>query len=208
MLKVQDLISKVRAEEARNARLLHLTANEPLMSDTARSFMDSRISDRYYMGGGDDDGVVDFNPFTFLGWPALQELVTAAEHAAQEMLGACTVTLSCLSGVHAMMCALLSTTEPGDAVMSVGLDHGGHFATQLIIERTGRRHVPTAYNLDGLRFDAERIGDDFRRARAKAFYMDVSFYLNPHNLAEIRDALGSDAIIIYDASHTMGLIMG
>ena len=38
--------------------------------------------------------------------------------------------------------------------------------------------------------------------------MDVSYYLNPHNLREIRDALGDDAVIIYDASHTIGLIMG
>lgn len=38
--------------------------------------------------------------------------------------------------------------------------------------------------------------------------MDVSYYLNPHNLKELREAVGKDIIIIYDASHTMGLIMG
>src|SRR4029077_4573385 len=36
----------------------------------------------------------------------------------------------------------------------------------------------------------------------------VSYYLNPHNLREIREAVGEELIIIYDASHTMGLIMG
>jgi glycine hydroxymethyltransferase len=48
----------------------------------------------------------------------------------------------------------------------------------------------------------------FKESGAKAFYMDVSYYLNPHNLREIRAALGDEAIIIYDASHTMGLILG
>ncbi|MGN6257676.1 MAG: hypothetical protein ACTHN3_08010 [Solirubrobacterales bacterium] len=206
--RVRRLIAGVRAEEERNTRLLHLTANEPLMSDTARSFMGSRISDRYYMGGGDEEGVVDFGPFTFLGWPSLQALVSDAEAAAAAMLSAHSVSLACLSGVHAMMCALLCTTEPGDGVMSVDLEHGGHFATKLIIERTGRRHLPTSYDLDGLRFDAERLAADFRQAGARAFYMDVSFCVNPHNLREIREALGPEALIIYDASHAMGLIMG
>ncbi len=35
----------------------------------------------------------------------------------------------------------------------------------------------------------------------------MSYYLNPHNLKEIRQAIGEEPIIIYDASHTMGLIM-
>src|SRR5207253_619977 len=69
-------------------------------------------------------------------------------------------------------------------------------------------HVPASYDLDRLTFDADQIAYHFRRTGATAFYMDVSFYINPHNLNEIREALGPEAIIIYDASHTMGLIMG
>jgi glycine hydroxymethyltransferase len=179
MRRIDALLAKVRREVGRSQSLLHLTANEPLMSDTAREFMGSRISDRYYMGGGDERGVVDFGPFTFLGWPAVQELVSDAEVAARDMLGACAVSLSPLSGVHAMMCTILSVTDPGDAVMSVDLDHGGHFATQRIIERTGRRHLATSYNTERLAFDVERIAHDFAEADASAFYMDASFYLTP-----------------------------
>lgn len=125
------------------------------------------------------------------------------------MLGASIVNLSCLSGVHAMMCAILSTTEPGDTVMTVHHDHGGHFATKGIIDRIGRGHLFTpAYDFDTLTFDAQALAKAFKKAGAKAFYMDVSYYLNPHNLREIRQALGDKAIIIYDASHTIGLILG
>ena len=178
------------------------------MSDTARAFMGSKLADRYYMGAGDDE-MVDNEPFTALGFPGIDALVTAAENAVKEMLGAKEVNLNCLSGVHAMMCAILSTTEPGDTVMTVHHDHGGHFATKGIIDRIGRNHVFTPkYNYDTLTFDAEAIAATFQESGAKAFYMDVSYYLIPHNLREIRAALGDDAIIIYDASHTMGLIMG
>lgn len=207
-MNIQDYYSKIKDEEKRNEELLHLTANEPFMSDTARAFMNSKIDDRYFMGGGDDDGIVDFQPFTFRGMPALQTLVSDAQSAAKEMLGAYEVNFGFLSGVHAMMCAVLSTTEPGDAIMTVGLEYGGHFATQGIVERTGRKHIQTSYNFDTLSFDVKKLAQDYKAANAKAFYMDVSFYINPHNLREIREALGEDAIIIYDASHTLGLIMG
>ncbi len=204
---IQDLIHKVREEEVRNANFLHITANESQMSETARMFLGSKFSERYYVGAGTDD-VVDFGAFSQLGFKGVAALVTEAENATKEMLGASIVNLSCLSGVHAMMCTILSTTEPGDTVMTVHHDHGGHFATSGILQRTGRRNVNATYNLSELKFDVEKTAQIFKESGAKAFYMDVSYYLNPHNLRELREALGKDAIIIYDASHTMGLIMG
>lgn len=206
-MNIQQLYSRIHGDEKTDAKFLHLTSNEPYVSETARAFADSRIADRYYFGAGEDE-LVDFGAFTSLGMPGVAALVTAAEDAAKEMLGAAAVNLNCLSGVHAMMCAILSTTEPGDTVMTVHHDHGGHFATKGILDRIGRKHVSTSYNFDTLSFDAEGIAKTFKESGAKAFYMDVSYYLNPHNLREIRAALGDEAIIIYDASHTMGLIMG
>ena len=206
-MNIDQFYSQIRAEEKRNEEFLHLTANEPLMSETARAFMSSKIADRYFMGAG-EDSKVDLGPFTALGFPGVASLIEAAEEAAKEMLGAYTVNLNCLSGVHAMMCAILSTTEPGDVVMTVHHDHGGHFATKGILDRVGRKHVFAEYNFETLSFDVQKLAKKFKESGAKAFYMDVSYYLNPHNLREIREALGNDAIIIYDASHTMGLIMG
>ncbi len=206
-MNISVFYSRIKQEEKRNDEFLHLTANEPIMSDTARAFMGSRLSDRYYMGAG-EDGKVDLGPFTALGFPGIEDLVLAAEEAAKEMLGAKYVNLNCLSGVHAMMCAILSTTEPGEVVMTVHHDHGGHFATKGIIDRVGRKHIFASYDFKSLAFDVEKLAKDFKEAGARAFYMDVSYYVNPHNLREIREALGEDAVIIYDASHTMGLIMG
>ncbi|MBT4124048.1 MAG: hypothetical protein HN981_04990 [Candidatus Pacebacteria bacterium] len=206
-MKMKKIIDQIKKEEIRNREFLHLTANEAQMSKTARQFLGSKISERYYMGGG-ENGKVDLGPFTVLGFPSVKKLVREAEEATKQMLGAKHVNLNCLSGVHAMMCAILSTTDPGDVVMSVHHDHGGHFATKGIIERIGRGHVFAEYDFDSLSFDVEKIKQIFKESGAKAFYMDVSYYLNAHNLKEIRNALGKEAIIIYDASHTMGLIMG
>lgn len=206
-MNIHNLLNTITSEEKRNNEFLHLTANEGQMSETARKFLGSKLSERYYMGAG-EDGKVFSHPFTAIGFPGIAELIRQAEEATKEMLRASVVNLNCLSGVHAMMCAILSTTEPGDTIMTVHHDHGGHFATTGIIDRVGRKSVSAPYDLEHLKFDAEALAKEYHTSKAKAFYMDVSYYVNPHNLAEIREALGKEAIIIYDASHTMGLILG
>jgi len=59
-----------------------------------------------------------------------------------------------------------------------------------------------------LKFDSDKTAKTFQDSHATALYMDVSNHLNPHNLKELRQSLGEKAIIIYDASHTLGLILG
>ena len=206
-MNIKKYLSDVQLDEERNNTLLHLTANEPFMSEMSRAALSLRIGERYYFGGGDDEGVVDFQPSTHLGLPGTQSIVDQASVALKRMLGAAEINLGCLSGVHAMMCAVLCTTKPGDVVMSVGLESGGHFATKSIIENVGRKHISAPYDTATMSFDVDELKSVYEQSGCSAFYMDVSFYLHPHNLKEIRAALGPDAIIIYDASHTIGLIM-
>jgi glycine hydroxymethyltransferase len=206
-MHIKALLDRIRDDEKRNSEFLHLTANEAQMSETARLFLGSKISERYYMGRGEND-IKDYGIFTALSLDSVADIVDAAEEAAREMLGAAVVNLNLLSGVHAMMCSLLASTEPGDTVMTVPKEAGGHFATPGILDRVGRRRISATFDLDKLKFNAEKTAEDYHKNNAKAFYMDVSYYLNPHNLTEIRAALGEEAIIIYDASHTMGLILG
>jgi len=207
MNNISQILSEIKLEEERNLNFLHLTANENQMSNTARSFLGSKICERYFFGAGEND-IVDFGHLTALGFKGVANLVTTAENAAKEMLHASSVNLNVLSGVHAMMSAILSTTNPGDAVMTVPLEYGGHFATKKIVEVMGRKHTYAEYDLENLKFDTKKIAKKFKEENIKALYLDVSYYLNPHNLKEIREAIGDQAIIIYDASHTIGLMMG
>lgn len=207
-MNIKKYLDAISADAKRNSEFLHLTANEAQMSETARTFLDSKLNERYYMGGGDEDSVVNLGTFTALGLKSVEDLVAAATEATKEMVGAKDVNLNVLSGVHSMMSSILATTEPGDMVMTVPIEYGGHFATVGILERIGRKQIFADFDYKNLRFDVEKIAKKFKENNIKAFYMDVSYYLNPHNLKEIRKAIGEKPIIIYDASHTMGLIMG
>jgi glycine/serine hydroxymethyltransferase len=204
---IKEVLSQVHADEARNKNFLHLTANEAPMSETARAFLGSKLSERYYAGAG-VDGIVDFGSFTQVGMKGVSELVTRAEAAAKDMLGASVVNLSPLSGIHAMTSAIYAATKPEDTVMSLRPDQGGHFLTSGILERAGRKNVHATFDSESLEFDFDKTAETFHNSEAKALYLDPMYYISPYNLVELRKNLGEDATIIYDASHTLGLIMG
>lgn len=200
-------IDNIKNLERRNNDFLHVTAYENVLSQTAAQFLNSPLSSRYYFGGG-TNGLINWDPFTCLGLPAIESLVNNAEEALCDMLHGSVANLRCLSGVHAMMCAILVATNPGDTVMTVHHDDGGHFSTEPILNRTGRSIAYATYDSDKLEFDIEATARTFHAANCSAIYLDISYTTTPVSLKSLRAALGKDAVIIYDASHTVGLMMG
>lgn len=204
---IKSLLSGVKRLEGLNSNFLHLTVNENQLSRTAHRFLASKLSERYYFGAG-EKGIVDFGSYTFVGMPAVERLVSQAEAALRKMTGASVVNLNCFSGLHAMMCSILSTTNPGDLVMSIPFEDGGHAATKGIIENIGRGHAFAKFDLKTLQLDVDETAKIFRQTNARALYIDISAHLNPVNIRQLRHALGEKALIIFDASHSMGLILG
>ena len=118
MADISKLINDINSEEARNADFLHLTANENQLSNLANKLLASKLSERYYFGGG-TGGIVDFGSYTFLGLPAVENLVLNASDALKKMTGAAVVNISCFSGLHAMMCAIMGVTKHGETILSL-----------------------------------------------------------------------------------------
>lgn len=205
MKKYIDLINKVKDLETIDSNYLHLTAFENIISNTAKQFLSSKLSSRYYFGGG-ENRIIDWNPFTCLGLPEVQDIVDTASSILARRLHASAVDLRCLSGVHAMTCVILSVTDPGDSVMSISHNDGGHFSTTQILKTTGRSQVFAVFDQEKLDFNIEETVSVFKENRCKAIYIDISYCINPINIKALRERLGHEAIIIYDASHTIGLM--
>jgi len=207
-MDINQLISDLDAVDMRNSDILHVTAYENQLSKTATRFLSSKLSERYYFGGGDEHSVIDWNPFTVLGLGAIENVLQAAEEGVKDMLGCSVVNLRPLSGVHAMLCVLLVATKPGDSVMIMRHEDGGHFSTQPLLEKTGRKIAYTTFDTTSLQVDVAATAEEFVRTGSSAIYLDLSYPTAPINLRELRAALGESATIIYDASHTVGLMMG
>ncbi|MET7620505.1 condensation domain-containing protein [Streptomyces sp. NPDC005408] len=199
-------------EEERQQALLHLTANENVMSAAVQAHLSSGLAGRYHLGTSRDyqrKDVVDKGGLVFRGLPHLYEVEAAAAEVFRRRLGGAVTDFRPLSGVHAMMCTILSVTEPGDVVLSINPDNGGHFATANLVHALGRRSVL-------MDFDHATLGpdlDELRRLRRRRggialAYLDDAVPLYPMPVGEIRAILGPDTLIAYDASHVLGLLMG
>lgn len=201
-MTIESILEKV---ELKYKNLLCLTANENILSEMSSAFQKSSIFNRYLMGHSMED-IFHIGNFAQVGIPEVMPLIYAAEEATKKMLNAQFINLNCLSGIHAMMCCILCTTEPGDIILTIPGKEGGHFATCGIIERTGR--IATGLPYKDNKIDFEMLKQMVKDEKAKLIYLDSAAQLEIHPLHKIRECVGNDIKIIYDASHTMGLIMG
>lgn len=208
MHNLKNLMEDISRRESTNSSFLHLTVNENQLSETARTFFASKLSERYYFGPGDETGIVDFGVFTFVGLPEIAALENKAQAALKKMTGASVVNLNSFSGLHAMMNTLLAVTQPGETIVTLDPQDGGHIATKGIIEKIGRKQTYASFDQEKLSFNVEKTKKIFEKTGATTLYIDISVYLNPVNLLELRKALGDTIIIIFDVSHTLGLILG
>lgn len=204
----KKLINGLNFAEQTNSKFLHLTVNENQLSSDANRFLSSKLSERYYFGAGDNDSVIDFGSYTFRGIKEVEHLVKKAKEELMEMSGAKSCNLNCFSGLHAMMCAILVSTAPSDTVMSIKFEDGGHSATKGIIENLGRKHVFAVFDLNKLDFDFKQTLDIVKKSKVKTIYIDISVHINTLDIKRLRKLLPKDVTIVYDASHSLGLILG
>ena len=206
------LLQKVREDERESEHLLHMTANENVMSKTARAFLDSNLSYRYHFDRtyhrDDKDPGTFLGSFLYKGLPGVYALEKEATEAVKEMVGAVGVDFRPLSGVHAMMETVISATNVKDLVYTMPREAGGHFTTTSLLEFIGRR--PKSFPLEKTDYtlDINTFAEEIEDENPALIYFDTSYHLFPYELTKIRDIVGDGTIMVYDASHTLGLIAG
>ena len=142
------------------------------------------------------------------------EYVDIAERLAQERAlalfpGAEHVNVQPHSGAQANMAAYFSVLEPGDPILGMKLDQGGHLTHGMKLNFSGRLYEVHAY---GVRQDTERIDYDALAAQAeevrpKLIVAGASAYpriIDFERMAEIAHAVG--ALLFVDMAHIAGLV--
>jgi glycine hydroxymethyltransferase len=142
------------------------------------------------------------------------EYVDVAETLAQERAlalfpGAEHVNVQPHSGAQANMVAYFSVLEPGDRILGMKLDQGGHLTHGMKLNFSGRLYEVSAY---GVRQDTERIDYDALAAQAeevrpKLIVAGASAYpriIDFERMAEIAHGVG--ALLFVDMAHIAGLV--
>jgi len=199
------LMKEVLKEERRAKLSLHMTANENTLSPLARRALSSELSDRYYNWSMQDPICV--GNFMHRGMPGVAMLQEQATRAACTMLDAYYVDMRPLSGMTSMLLATVISSEPGECIMTVPVEVGGHFLTEGMLRHIGRRQLLFPCKGDGS-IDVKRSAAIVKEHGVTACLLDRSYLLSRHPVRELREAVGEEVVIVYDASQVLGLIMG
>jgi len=128
-----------------------------------------------------------------------------------ELFGADHANVQPHSGANANMAAYLALLEPGDKVMGMRLDQGGHLTHGSPVNFSGRLYEFVAYGVDD---ETECLDYDVIRAlagaeRPRLIVAGATAYPRTIDFAafrEIADEVG--ALLMVDAAHIAGLIAG
>jgi glycine hydroxymethyltransferase len=141
----------------------------------------------------------------------VDEAEDLARERAVELFGADHANVQPHSGANANLAAFLAVLDPGDTIMGMRLDQGGHLTHGSPVNVTGRLFKVVSYGVrdDDERLDYDQIRDVARRERPKLVIAGATAYsrtIDPQPFREICDEIG--ALFLFDAAHIAGLIAG
>ena len=202
-LPIQDpkLWEYISEEEARQENELELIASENYASQAVLEAMSTALANKYsegysghrYYGG---NHVVD----------KVEDLAIAR---AKELFGAEHVNVQALSGSPANAAVYMAFLEPGDKVLGLRLDHGGHLSHGHSVNFSGRLYnfVQYGVNAETGIIDMEEVRQIALREKPKMIVAGFSAYsreIDWQKFKEIADEVG--AFTFADIAHIAGLV--
>lgn len=213
-LSMYDIFEQLRADEKNTKRTLHLTANENVMSELALSFCSSELGYRYHLGSFDDQGrnidapcYVTHN-LMIRSFPSLLALEKKARDCACQMFQAAYCDFRCLSGMHAAIATILTNTKLGETVTIFSTESVGHHATISLLKHIGRNIEFMPWDFENHNIDLESFAKNIKRKPPTTIFFDFGTTFFPLPIEQIRTLVGPEVLMIYDASHVLGLIAG
>ena len=198
-----ELFTIVDRELERQNTTLQLIASENFASrevlEATGSVLTNKYSEGYpgkrYYGG---NYVID-------------EVEELARTRCKELFGAEHANVQPHSGSTANMAVYFSLFEPGDKLMGMKLDQGGHLTHGSPVNFSGRFFQFVSYGVteSDERLDYDQIADLAAQERPRAIIAGATAYSrlwDPEALRRICDDVG--ALFIFDAAHVAGLIVG
>ena len=145
------------------------------------------------------------------GCEVIDEIESLAIDRAKSLFGAEFVNVQPHSGSQANMAVYLSILDPGDSILGMRLDQGGHLTHGSPVNFSGSLFNFVAYGVDSetelVDFDeVRRLAHEHRPKMIVAGYSSYSRFLDWSLFREIADEIG--AVFLVDAAHIIGLIAG
>ena len=196
----KEVADAITAEMERQNSHIELIASENWVSKAVMAAMGSPMTNKYaegypgkrYYGGCDCVDIVE-------------ELAIAR---AKELFQCDYANVQPHSGAQANMAAYFAMVEPGDTIMGMNLDHGGHLTHGSPVNMSGKyfNFVPYGVNDEGF-IDYDKVLEIAKEVKPKLIVAGASAYartIDFKRLREIADEVG--AYLMVDMAHIAGLV--
>ena len=192
--------SLIEKECARQRRNLELIASENIVSEAVMMAMGTVLTNKYaegypgkrYYGGCENVDVIE----------------NLAIERAKKLFGCDYANVQPHSGAQANMAVFIAMLKPGDTVMGMNLDHGGHLTHGSPVNFSGLYFniVPYGVNDEGY-IDYDELEKKAMEAKPKLIIAGASAYcrtIDFKRFREVADKCG--AYLMVDMAHIAGLV--
>ena len=195
-----EIAQTIVDEQERQNSHIELIASENWVSKAVMAAMGSVLTNKYaegypakrYYGGCDCVDVVE----------------NLAIERAKEIFGCDYANVQPHSGAQANMAVQFAVLNPGDTIMGMNLDHGGHLTHGSPVNMSGKYFnvVPYGVNDDGF-IDYDKLREIALECKPKMIIAGASAYartIDFKKFREVADEVG--AVLMVDMAHIAGLV--
>jgi glycine hydroxymethyltransferase len=195
------VFSAIRKETERQEHGLELIASENYVSEAVLEAQGSIFTNKYAEGYP--------GKRYYGGCVYMDEVETLAQERAKQLFGCEAVNVQPHSGSQANMAVYFSQLVPGDTVLAMNLQHGGHLTHGNPANFSGKffRIVPYGVRESDGRIDMDQVAHLARAERPKMIVVGYSAYSRTLDFAAFRriaDEVGAQ--IMADIAHFAGLV--
>ena len=195
-----ELGRMIEAEYKRQARNIELIASENIVSEAVMAAMGSVLTNKYAEGYP--------GKRYYGGCECVDEVENLAIHRVCQLFGAKYANVQPHSGAQANMAVYQALCKPGDTVLGMSLDNGGHLTHGSPVNQSGLLYHIVPYGVDenGL-IDYDALRALAKKEQPKMIIAGASAYpraIDFAKFAEIAHEVG--AYLFVDMAHIAGLV--
>ena len=195
-----EIAQAIVDEENRQNSHIELIASENWVSKAVMSAMGSVLTNKYAEG---------YPAKRYYGGCGCVDVVESlAIERAKELFGCDYANVQPHSGAQANMAVQFAVLQPGDTIMGMNLDHGGHLTHGSPVNMSGKyfKVVPYGVNDDGF-IDYDKMEELALECKPKMIISGASAYARTIDFKRIREICDKvDAVMMVDIAHIAGLV--
>ncbi|MFL2761554.1 MAG: serine hydroxymethyltransferase [Dehalococcoidia bacterium] len=196
-----EIAQAIENEKSRQINQINLIASENYASKAVLEAQGSVMTNKYaegypgrrYYGGCEFVDVAE----------------SIAIQRAKDIFGADHVNVQPHSGAQANMAAYFATISPGDTIMGMSLDHGGHLTHGSPVNFSSKLYKIVSYGVDqkSETIDYDNVEKIAKEHQPKILVAGASAYTRIIDFPRLRKIADSiDAILMIDMAHISGLV--